>query len=425
MRPYCVNKLNIARVVGRLGGFRQGAGTRCSRIWIQTRQFSLPAHEVIPMPALSPTMESGTIGTWLVQEGEGFSAGQAICEVETDKATVTFDAQDDGFLAKILVGTDEIIVGAPLMVTVEEEQDVSAFKDFSVDSISVPASAHVPVSTPPAAAAPSAPKMHTDPPAVTSATHSARLPSGDRVFASPLARKLAKDAGLDVALCEASGPNGRVIASDVLLAIANGIPVQSQAHPAAAAVAVAASPSGVQMAAAPSVIEMAGSEAEMAALLTRTKQEVPHYYLSVEVNLEKLMALRDMLNEQTGTKENAAPLAVSDFVIKAAASAMKTVPDINGEWNETFVRQYDQVDINVVMGAGGMFMAPVLRDVNSLGVKQIADATASFEDSLFDEEGEVIDTAALGRGTFSIHNLGTQNSIPFSWPFHWPCAYIP
>ena len=371
---------------------RAGGCRTLGRSGVSVRSMSLPAHEVVPMPALSPTMEAGTIGEWLVKEGGAFGAGEAICEVETDKATVTFDAQDDGFLAKILVvGGEEVVVGSPIFVTVEEEEDVAAFANFTVD-----------VAAAPAAAAPAAPA----PAAAASAPVTvAAAASGGRVFASPLARKLAREAGMDLVAMggaiAASGPNGRIVAADVMAAIAGGVTA-----PVDVAVGASAGAAGVQTMAAPSMVAIAGSEAEMAALLTRTKQEVPHYYLSVEINMAKLLRMRSALNATAGSKEDAEPLAVQDFVIKAAAGAMKTVPDINGEWNGSFVRQYDQCDINVVMGSGGMFMAPVIRDVGSLGVKAIADATASFEDGIYNDKGEVIDASALGKGTFSIHNLG-------------------
>ena len=148
---------------------------RTTHLASRVRWFSLPAHEVVPMPALSPTMESGTIGSWLVQEGEGFTAGQAICEVETDKATVTFDAQDDGFLAKILVGDGEVIVGSPLMVTVEEEEDVAAFADFEAPAATVaPAAPAVPEPVAASAPAPVAvPASIPNPPAAPAAAPAA------------------------------------------------------------------------------------------------------------------------------------------------------------------------------------------------------------------------------------------------------------
>jgi len=367
------------------------------------RSLSLPTHEVVPMPALSPTMEAGTIASWLVKEGEAFSAGQAICEVETDKATVTFDAQDEGYLAKILVGGGEIKVGEPLMVTVEEEGDVGAFSDFAIEASPAGALA-TPAPSPAPAPTPTPTNTTISTPTSLSAiplTSSAPVAAGGRVFASPLARKLARDAGIDltVAGIAPSGPKGRIIAADVMAALASGT---SGAITMGGGVV---SDTGVGVEVLTHERPSIADPAERATLLTRTKLEVPHYYLSVEINLTALLAMRDSLNSSI-SKGDEQPLAVSDFIIKAAAGAMRTVPDCNGEWNDSFVRQYDQVDINIVMGSGDNMLAPVLKDVGSMGLGQISQATADFEDKIFSDDDEVIDVNALSQGTFTIHNLG-------------------
>ncbi len=358
---------------------------------------SYPPHELHPMPALSPTMEAGSIASWLVKEGGAFSAGQALCEVQTDKATVTFDAQDDGYLAKILVGSDEVQVGQPIMITVEEKSDVAAFANYVVS-----ASTSAPPAAPPAAPAPVVPAAPTSAPVAAVTTSTSSGSGSGRVVASPLAKKLARDAGVTLhTAIEGSGPGGRIVAADVMKFIASGgasAPVVASESSSATATSVsdnfAGIPAGMSI--------LPSNAAELAAHLTRTKQTVPHYYLSVEVNMEKLLHLRSTLNSDM----DGSGIAVTDFIIKACGVAMKAVPDINGEWKDSYVRQYEQVDINIVMGAGSKTTAPVIRDVGSKGLKEISNHVGKFEDAIFGEDGQVLDAASLGRGTFSIHNLG-------------------
>ena len=351
---------------------------------------SLPDHEIVPMPALSPTMETGSIATWNLKEGDSFEPGTAICEVETDKATVTYEAQDDGVIAKILVETGEIAVGQPIMVTVTDASDVPAFSDF------VLANAQAPAPTPSGTASTSAPAAPTsDTSAIATPTPSA-VSSGDRVFASPLARKLARDAGLDISLFVGSGPGGRVISAD----IAKGPSKAAPATTSSAAVLSSAPPGTVAVGGHAGVyadFEIAEPARAFASRLVASKQQVPHFHLSVEINLEKVEALR---------KELDSDLSVMDFIIKASALSMKAVPDANGSWHDSFVRQYHQVDINIVMGTGAELTIPVIRDVGSKGLKEIANVVQDFEDGIFAEDGSTLDASKIGVGTFSIHNLG-------------------
>lgn len=368
------------------------------------------------MPALSPTMEAGSIAKWCLKEGDRFGPGVAVCEVETDKATVTYEATEDGYLAKILVGSGEVKVGQPLMITVEDASTISSFANYSLVASAAPKAAPTP-------AAPAAPVSQA---ASTANSYSAPVsaptsnPSG-RVFASPFARKLARDAGIDISQLKGSGPNGRIIADDVLHA--PKIPVAS-AQPAIASTTappVPSQPSSTKSTSASVAVASAGipgvySDFELSdvarAVANRfasAKQHVPHYYVSIDINLSKLLKLRAQLNNEilAGDKK-ASPLSVQDFLVKAAGLAMKQVPDINGSWQETFVRRYEQVDINLVMGNGAGLVTPVIRDVNSLGLKSISNAIADFEDSLFSEDGsKTLDASKLQPGTFSIHNLGS------------------
>eukprot|EP01035_Chromulina_nebulosa_P018209 gene18209-23874_t len=339
------------------------------------------------MPSLSPTMEAGSIANWLLKEGDRFEAGYAICEVETDKATVTYDATEDGYIAKILVGTGEVKVGQPLMITVEEAGDVSAFKDYTSPSASSSTKPTVstPVSSSPIAATPA------NTPVISSSTPSAPS-SGNRIFVSPLAKKLSKDNGVNLNQIQGSGPNNRIIASDILTKNYKPNAVVSSAPHKVAAPVVASTPvidtsilsTGIYQDFSTTEIHR-----ELASRFTYAKQVVPHYYLSVDLNLSALIKLRDDLNSN---------ISVLDLLIKSTALAVKQVPDVNGSWKETYVRRYEQVDINVVVGSGDGLVTPVIRDVNSKGLNTIAKEISSFHES--------ISPSSLGIGTFTVHNLG-------------------
>ena len=373
---------------------------------------SYPAHELVGMPALSPTMEAGTVGQWLVKEGESFSTGDAICEIETDKAAVTFDATDDGYLAKILAGDGEIKVGDPLMILVEEEDDVSAFTNYVVDTTSTAAvSAPAPSTPSPAVPVAAAAPTSIATPIITSSNNSTR------VFASPLARKLARDAGIDILAISSNitgtGPNNRIIAGDVLTAIATGA-TTAAATAAASTDITSVTHTNVEDSGIPTGFTILPTNAvELAEHLARTKQEVPHYYLTVEIDMNKVEGMRSLLNSTLSEEEQ---LGTLDFIVKAAGGAMKAVPDVNGEWKDSFVRQYDQVDINLIMSAGSTLTTPVIRDVSAKGVKSISDEIRSFEDAIYgsneeDTEPVLLDSAAVAAGTFSIHNLGKLKNL--------------
>ena len=236
-------------------------------------------------------MEVGSIARWNVKEGDKFSVGQALCEVETDKATVTFDATEEGYVAKILVGNGEIKVGQPIMVTVEDEGAVGKFGSFvATAGTSVPASAPAPKAATPAAAVVVPPKAA---PAAASVA-AAPAPTGTRVFASPMARRLARELNVDLSHVRGSGPGGRIVAADVKLApVGSTVQVRTAPSPASAA------PGAKVTATVPGVyqdFEMSEVGRAVASRYVSSKATVPHYYLSVELDLTKLARLRSDLN---------------------------------------------------------------------------------------------------------------------------------
>jgi pyruvate dehydrogenase E2 component (dihydrolipoamide acetyltransferase) len=293
-------------------------------------------------------MEVGSIVKWDKKEGDRFEAGDAICEVETDKATVTYEATDGGYLAKILIGSGEIKVGQPLMITVEEKESVAAFANYSSSSGSAASSSSAPAPVAKQAAAPAAPAA-SPAAAVTAAPAAAVAPSGGRVVASPYAKTLAKESGVDLASVGAgSGPNGRIIAADVIAAKSRpaAAPAVTAATPAAA---VAASSSSAATRSAPSSSVAGATDfalspiAEaLAGLYATSKKTVPHYHLSVELNLARAERLLAVFNKDR-EKDKKPVISVQDLLVKAAALAMRKVPVANATWMDTFVRCYDRV----------------------------------------------------------------------------------
>lgn len=349
---------------------------------------SYPSHEVVGLPALSPTMETGTIGGWHLVEGESFGPGDVICSVETDKATVDFEAQDDGFIAKILteVGSDEINVGVPIMITVEEEEDVAAFKDYLLDDATP--------SPPPEAETPAA-----EAPAPTStapATPAPASPTGGKVVASPLAHMISKEMGHDISNIPGTGPDGRIIAADV-----------REFVPAAVSSEVSSAPGQPATVAAPPIVgagftdfPISDSAREVAHRLTQSKKNVPHYYLTVDICMDAVLDLRKELSGAVGEEEK---IGVYEFIIKAAAKSMKVVPSANGSWMDSAVRLYDSVDMNVVVGSGDKLYTPVIRDCASKGLKAISEELNTAVTAV---ENEEVSSEFASVGTFTIMNLG-------------------
>jgi len=372
------------------------------------------------MPALSPTMEAGSIAKWNLKEGDKFEPGTSLCDVETDKATVSFDAQDEGYVAKILITTGEIKVGQPLLVTVEDQSAVSAFANFTIGNAA---------SAPPSTPTPPAKEQKTQEavlspapvaPAAISAAPVSSAPSGSKIFASPLAKKLIRESNDDLSRIAAvlgpsrgSGPNGRIIAEDVIKAMAAPRQTQSTAAqpPAETAQVQPAQPQSQPQQALPSGVfqdfVVSDSLRALAERFTHAKKTVPHYFLSVELDLTQLLTLRETLNAVGNSKKNKKDdnndgVGVLELILKAAAGAMKVVPDANALWHDTFVRRYEQVDINLFMSAGGRTVAPVLRDVGDRGLGSLGQQIAALETDLT-SEGKEFDEAL---GTFAVHNLG-------------------
>lgn len=354
----------------------------------------LPPHQEIGMPSLSPTMTEGNIARWLKKEGEKVSPGEVLCEVETDKATVEMECMEEGYLAKILRGdgSNGIKVGEVIAITVEEEEDIDKFRDYKpVASDAAP--------EPKEASAPSPPKEEVAAEPITSKAPEISKPSPapateGRVLASPLARKIAEEHNVSLSNVKGTGPDGVIVKADVEEFIASrGKEVSAPAARGDAAAAAALDYTDIPHSQIRKVT---------ASRLLLSKQTIPHYYLSVDTCVDKLMELRTQLNllqEASGGKR----ISVNDLVIKAAALALRKVPQCNSSWTNDYIRQYHNVNINVAVQTDKGLYVPVVKDADKKGLSKISEevkflAQRAKENSLKPEDYE--------GGTFTVSNLG-------------------
>ena len=360
-----------------------------------------PAHEVLLMPSLSPTMQAGGISQWKVSAGDEVAAGDVLCEVETDKATMDWEATDDGVVAKILVPEGEagVEVGVPVLVMVEEADLVGEFSDFTAADAGS-AGAEAPAAASPfgaaaaAAAAPTAPPAATAVPAAPAAAPAAPAAGGARGgAASPYARRLAAEQGVDVRSVQGRGPGGRVVGADVLDHVSAG----------GAVAAVAAAPAaGAPLAAAYTDIPNSQIRKVIASRLLESKQTVPHYYLSIDCEIDRLMKLRKDLNAATGAT-GGPKISVNDFVVKSAALACAAVPEVNAAWMGDFVRQYSDVDISVAVQTDTGLMVPIVFGAHDKSIGEISSEIKALAGKA--KEGKLQPHEFQG-GTFTISNLG-------------------
>ncbi|WP_460273382.1 pyruvate dehydrogenase complex dihydrolipoamide acetyltransferase [Celeribacter sp. ULVN23_4] len=360
------------------------------------------------MPALSPTMEEGTLAKWLVKEGDTVSSGDVIAEIETDKATMEFEAVDEGVMGKILVaeGTEGVKVNAPIAVLLEEGEDASAAENVG-SSAPAPAAAEAqkaeaaaPAPVPAAAPAPV--------PAAAPAPAAPKAASGERIFASPLARRIAAQKGLDLAAISGSGPKGRIVKADVENATAApkaDAPKAAAPAPAAAA-AAPAGPSADMVAKMYEgrdyeEIKLDGMRKTIAARLSEAKQTIPHFYLRRDIQLDALMKFRAELNHQLTGK--GVKLSVNDFIIKAVANALQEVPTANAVWAGDRVLQMKASDVAVAVAVEGGLFTPVLKDAD---MKSLSALSKEMKDLAHRARDRKLAPQEYQGGSFAISNLG-------------------
>jgi pyruvate dehydrogenase E2 component (dihydrolipoamide acetyltransferase) len=364
----------------------------------------------LKMPALSPTMEEGTLAKWLVKEGDKVAAGDLLAEIETDKATMEFEAVDEGTIAKILVpeGTDEVKVGTVIALIAGEGEEAGS-------AASAPTAAKEPVAkdggetgagqpATPAAAPPAPP-----PPAPAAAP---KADTGERIKASPLARRLAEQRGVDLSGLSGSGPGGRIVKADI--DGAQGKAALAQAAPAARAPAPPASvPPPPPAYGAPDVpheaVKLSNMRKTIARRLTESKQQVPHIYLTVEIRLDALLKLRGELN--AGLASRGVKLSVNDMLIKALAAALVEVPECNVQYTGSELLMFKRADISVAVSIPAGLITPVVRDAGNRSLSSIS--TEMKDLAARAREGKLKPEEYQG-GTASLSNMGMYGISVFS-----------
>jgi pyruvate dehydrogenase E2 component (dihydrolipoamide acetyltransferase) len=390
----------------------------------------------ILMPALSPTMEKGNLAKWLKKEGDAVKSGDVIAEIETDKATMEVEAVDDGTLAKILVpeGTQDVAVNDIIAVLAGEGEDVKA---AGASAKAAPAPAPQPQAQPaakeaapaakPAAAAPP-PAAAPKPAPAAAAVNGA--PAG-RIFSSPLARRLAKEASIELGRISGTGPHGRVVARDVESA-KSGKGLKPAAAAAAGAPAVQAPPAG------PSeqqvralfaegsydVVPHDGMRRIIAQRLTLSKQTIPHFYLTIDCDIDKLVAAREEINAAAPKDKDGKPaykLSVNDFVIKALAIALQRVPDANVTWTDGAMLKHKASDVGVAVAIPGGLITPVIRNAHS---KPVSVISAEMKDFAARARARKLKPEEYQGGTTAVSNLGMYGIKEFSGVINPPHATI-
>ena len=347
----------------------------------------------ILMPALSPTMTEGNLARWLKSEGDSISPGDVIAEIETDKATMEVESVDEGTLGKILVaeGTEEVAVNTPIAVILEEGEDASALDGFNAGS--APAAPAKAEETPKAEPAPAASAPAKPSPAPAHAAAPAGR-DGSRVIASPLARRLAAQQGIDLTTVTGSGPRGRIVKADI----------ESYAGaPKAPAAAGRSAPSTPVMEgeAEYEIVKPSNMRKVIAERMTASKQQVPHFYLTMDCEIDTLLNARKDLN--ASAKDGAFKISVNDFIIKACAAALMQVPRANAAWSDEGIRLYKNADISVAVAIDEGLVTPIVRRAEFKGLKQISEEMADLAARA--REGKLMPEEFQG-GTFTISNLG-------------------
>ncbi len=348
----------------------------------------------ILMPALSPTMTEGNLVKWHKQEGDSVAAGDMIAEIETDKATMEVEAVDEGKIGKILVaeGTESVAVNAVIAILLEDGESID---DVDLNTITATKGSESTTDTPNAVASDS---LVTEPVVLTetSETH-----QGKRIFASPLAKRIAEQKGLDLKVVQGTGPHGRIIKADVENADSQTLLSQTQFS-----------------AASYTDIKLNAMRKTIAKRLTESKQQIPHFYLSVDCFIDNVLAMRSKLNKHDGA---ATKFSVNDFVMKASAKALIDTPNLNVTFHGDYVRQYTQADISVAVAIDGGLVTPV---VNAVNRKNLTDISLEVKDLASQARAGTLNPSAYSGGSFTISNLGMYGVNQFNAIINPPQAAI-
>jgi pyruvate dehydrogenase E2 component (dihydrolipoamide acetyltransferase) len=388
----------------------------------------------ILMPALSPTMEEGKLARWLVKEGDTVKSGDILAEIETDKATMEFEAVDEGRIGKILVpeGSEGVKVNAPIAVLLGEGEkpgqvDIGAAMKSIGEAVKAeaPKPAQAPKPAPQAPAKVEMPKAEAVPqtPKAPSAPQAASH-DGNRIFASPLARRIAAQKGVDLAALSGTGPRGRIVKADVEGAKPGARPAVAapRAEAGAPALGVAALPDAKLFYKAGEYEEIPHDSMRkaIARRLTSAKTLIPHYYLAVDCNLDSLMATRAKLNEAAG-KNGAYKLSVNDFVIKAVAMALMKHPDVNASWTENSILRHKHADVGVAVALDFGLITPIVFKAETKGLAEISNEVKSLASRAKEKK---LKPQEYEGGGFSVSNLGMFGMKNFTAVINPPQAAI-
>jgi pyruvate dehydrogenase E2 component (dihydrolipoamide acetyltransferase) len=387
----------------------------------------------ILMPALSPTMEKGNLAKWLKKEGDKVKSGDVIAEIETDKATMEVEAVDEGTIAKILVpeGTQDVAVNDVIAVMAGDGEDVKA---AGAGAAPAPKAAEAPAPKPAAApAGAAAPK----PAAPAAAPQAAPAPAPQaaaktnghaRIFSSPLARRLARDAGIDLGRINGTGPHGRIIARDVEEAKSGkGLKAPAAAPGAAPAIAPSMTDKQILSLFEPGSYEIVphdGMRRTIAQRLTASVQQVPHFYLTIDCEIGKLLAAREQINEAAPKDKEKKPLyklSVNDFVIKAMAVALQKIPNCNVSWTEGGMVKHKHSDIGVAVAMPGGLITPIIRKAET---KTLSAISAEMKDYAARARARKLKPEEYQGGTTAVSNLGMYGINHFTAVINPPHATI-
>ncbi|MGE6740128.1 pyruvate dehydrogenase complex dihydrolipoamide acetyltransferase [Allorhizobium pseudoryzae] len=388
----------------------------------------------ITMPALSPTMEEGNLAKWLVKEGDTVKSGDVIAEIETDKATMEVEAVDEGVVAKIVVpaGTEAVKVNALIAILAADGEDVAAAAAGGGASAAPAPKAE-------AAPAPSkseaAPAAQPAPAAAPAASPAPATASGDRVFSSPLARRVAKEAGIDITKVSGSGPKGRVVKADVEKAAAGGsAKAAPSASPAPASATPAAAPTLAKGMSEDAVLKLFepgsyelvphdGMRKTIAKRLVESKQTIPHFYVTVDCELDALLALRAQLNDAAPRKDGAPAykLSVNDMVIKAMALALRDVPDANVSWTDANMVKHKHADVGVAVSIPGGLITPIIRKAELKSLSAISNEMKDLGKRAKDRK---LKPEEYQGGTTAVSNMGMMGVKNFAAVVNPPHATI-
>ena len=377
----------------------------------------------ILMPALSPTMTEGTLARWLKKEGDTVRAGDVIAEIETDKATMEVEAVDEGVIGRLLVadGTEGVKVNQPIAILVEPGEAVPA-DAVAPASVAVPAPTPAPAQAQAPAAAAAAPAVVAPAPAASPAP--VAILSGERVVASPLARRMAQQAGLDLSTLAGSGPGGRIVRADVEAAAKGGVAMQVAAVPAPVAAPTPAAPRGPAPAitAPHKLVPHSSIRRVIARRLTEAKSTIPHFYVSMDIDADALWKLGEDLNARSPKEgDGRYVITLNDLVIKAVARTLRRMPTVNAAWTDDATVLFDDVDISVAVAIPDGLITPIIRRADQKGLQTIS---AEMRDLAARAKAGKLKPEEFQGGGFSISNMGMFGVSHFSAIINPPQAAI-